>query len=275
MSNYVYNRIVCDLSALRTWLLDDDPFGKGPEKIPKISFNKLFDVRTVDEYCEKVGVAISYGFGTEWTHLQDDRVEVKFVTRWCYPIEAIVKLISLSHETLWYAIEENCCCESCFYWDGDVREKVRDINDGAHEWYEEHENKDPDYWDRFEEPDNYIWEYCSQAKEPWVEWPSTDGFQRYQQKSQYFSQHKNRERYHDCRYINRSGYTDYIVKKEKRQTKLFSANRQILRLYRQTACDDSRQGSRRRRKAPCPGTGIQEQEAPRPEYNRRRTDRSF
>ena len=37
------------------------------------------------------------------------------------------------------------------------------------------------YWDRFEEPDNWIWAYCRQAKDPWVEWPSADGFQRYQQ----------------------------------------------------------------------------------------------
>lgn len=178
MANYVYHRVICDGNTLQRWLLDDAPFGEKWKK-QSLSFNRLFNLSTVEEYTEKVGLAISYGLSTSVVKTGDDQYVLKFVTRWAYPIEAIKKLLEVSHETVWQAIEENCVFLSCFYWHDGVREKVKYYYDNANLWEDEREHEDPGYWDRFEDPDYWIWEYVDISREPWVEWPDEDGFHRY------------------------------------------------------------------------------------------------
>lgn len=115
MANYVSNKVVCSKDFLDTYLFDFFPCGPdNPMSEPYISFNKLFGLRSLSEYQEKIGVHIYYGFDFSWAKRDDGRYEVKFCTRWEYPIQAILKALELSHEVEWFAVEESCVFVSKF-----------------------------------------------------------------------------------------------------------------------------------------------------------------
>jgi len=62
MSNYIWHRVTCQKKALNQFLIDTDPLGDGtPVEQPYISFNKLFGVKSLDEYSEKYGVHFIMG----------------------------------------------------------------------------------------------------------------------------------------------------------------------------------------------------------------------
>ena len=83
MANYVSNKVVCSKDFLDTYLFDFFPCGPdNPMSEPYISFNKLFGLRSLSEYQEKIGVHIYYGFDFSWAKRDDGRYEVKFCTRW-------------------------------------------------------------------------------------------------------------------------------------------------------------------------------------------------
>ncbi|MCR5663092.1 MAG: hypothetical protein K6G50_13350 [bacterium] len=176
MANYVWNKVVCPKETFEKYFIDKDPFGDG--KLPadrQISFNKLFDVKTVDEYLDKIGVCISYSFGCLWQEREDGVFEIKFCTRTEYPIKAIVRTIELSHNTVWYAFEENRIYVSKFYWDDGVKEDVLLVKDDYWDWCQNNE----EFVDSLDDPDDGVWHYLSTADNKWKNWETADGFARY------------------------------------------------------------------------------------------------
>ncbi len=176
MANYVYNRVVCRKEILEKYFVDSDPFGDGNLiDPPYITFNKLFDVKSINEYSEKIGAYIYYGYGFLYREMENGRYEIKFCTWWEYPIQAITRVIELAHDTVWYAVEENCVYASKFYWENTVKEDVIYIEDEYNQWEEEHE----DFWETLDMPDDGIWYFLPTAKGKWNNWESLDGFARY------------------------------------------------------------------------------------------------
>ena len=176
MANYVWNRIFCDKDTLDKYFIDDKPFGDDIVAIePYITFNKLFGVGSLNEYSEKIGTDIYYGYGSTYRRQEDGRYEVLFVTRWYYPIEAIKEAVLLSHNLEWYAVEENCIYVSKFYWNNGVKEDVMMIEDGYYEWLD----VNMDFNESLEDPDFDVWYYLRTVKENWRNWESNDDFKRY------------------------------------------------------------------------------------------------
>lgn len=185
MANYVWHRIICTKSVLETYFIDNNPFDNDkPLTEPYISFNKLFDCKTLNEYYQQYGVHISYGMGFIWRDQNDGTVEIKFCTRWEYPIKAIVKALELCKSDLvWYACEENHCYVSRFQWtDTGVQEHILPLDDDYWDWDEETENR---LQDRIEEGDydDSIWCFIPLSKKSWRVWPSSDLSSRYWKKA--------------------------------------------------------------------------------------------
>ena len=176
MSNYVWHRVICRKDMVERYFIDTDPFGDGrPLERPYLSFNRLFGVKDLGEYSEKYGVHISYGYSFSWEELPDGLCEVKFVTRWEYPIRAIVRLLELSHDSVWFAVEENHIYISKFYWSNGVKEDVMYIAEEYDEWLGEHE----DLFESLVDPDEEVWHFLPTATGTWLNWESADGFSRY------------------------------------------------------------------------------------------------
>lgn len=161
---------------LDQFFIDTDPLGDGtPVEQPYISFNKLFGVKSLNEYYDKYGIHISYGWGCSWEMQPDGLCEIKFCTRWQYPIRAIIRTLELSHDTVWFAVEENHIYVSKFYWNNGVKEDVLFIENEFDQWLDDN----MDFDDSLEDPDDGVWHYLPTAKEKWENWPSEDGFSRY------------------------------------------------------------------------------------------------
>ena len=176
MSNYVWHKVVCRKTILDRYFIDTDPQGDGiPRERPSISFNQLFGAKSLDEYSDKYGVHISYGYNYSWNLLDDGLCEIKFCTRWEYPIRAITRTLELSHDAVWFAVEENRIYVSKFYWEDGVKEDVFYIEEGFYEWLDHNMEFD----DSLEDPDDGVWHYLPTASGTWINWESTDGFNRY------------------------------------------------------------------------------------------------
>jgi hypothetical protein len=181
MANYVWHRIICTNSVLETYFIDNNPFGEEkPLAEPYISFNRFFGCKTLNDYYQQHGVYISYDMGSVWRGQNDGTVEIKFCTRWEYPIKAIIQVLELcKSELIWYACEENHNYVSRFQWTGDsIQEHILPLDDDYWDWDEETENR---LQGRIEEGDydDSIWYYLPLSKERWRIWPSNDGFLRY------------------------------------------------------------------------------------------------
>lgn len=176
MSNYVWHKVICRKQVLNQYFIDPDPFGDGtPLKQPYISFNRLFGVKSLNEYSEKYGVHISYSFSFSWEEQPDGLYEIKFCTRWEYPIRAILRALELAHDTIWFAVEENHIYASKFYWADGVKEDVLFIENGFDQWLDENDEFDNSPKD----PDDGVWYYLPTATGTWQSWESTDGYARY------------------------------------------------------------------------------------------------
>lgn len=176
MSNYVFQKVICEKETFEKWFLDDDPFGdQKPLPRPYISFNKLFDAASIGNDGKKLDVSVYNGFGFSWEQREDGLYEFKFTTRWQYPIRAIIKALTLSHEIVWYAVEENHEYLSKFYWRDGVKEDVFLLRDAYFAWSEEHAS----FCDSLEDCDDPAWYYLLVASGQWQNWESTDQFSRY------------------------------------------------------------------------------------------------
>ncbi len=176
MSNYVWNKVICSKDALLMYFIDYIPAGIDPLETPYISFNKLFDIKSLDEYREKIGIHIYYGFGFSWAEQETGVYEIKFCTRCEYPIGAIIAAIELNHDIEWYAVEECTRYVSRFYWDDAVKENVACIDDDD---YYSWSWDNCEFEDGLEDCDNSVWYYIEKKKHIWNEWESMDNFQRY------------------------------------------------------------------------------------------------
>ena len=186
MSNYVANKIICKKEFYKKYLLDLNPFGDeipdGYVKThPYITFNKLYNVESLNEYGEKYGTYVYYGFGHSVRELDKDNVEILFQTRWLYPIYAIVKAIELDHNIVRYAVEENIIYISRFEWNKNkVVEKVLDLgNDKFDEWYDKNIMNDNIY-DNLEPCDDTTWYFNNYNEKDWKLWDTDDLIKRYE-----------------------------------------------------------------------------------------------
>lgn len=178
MANYVSNRVICTKKFFDNYFID--PYSLGEEsyeyckKHKYISFNKLFDVKNLDEYYEKYGEYIYYGFFYEMKEISNELVEVKFKTRHNYPILAIKKAIELEHDIIWYCVEENVIYISKFLWENNcVKEKVLNIeNDNFYDWCDNFDIKPSST------ADDTIWYYEPKNRE-WIAWECDDLIERY------------------------------------------------------------------------------------------------
>lgn len=175
MANYVYNRVICSQDTFCRYFWDERPFGEIQDK-PYITFNQLVGVESLSEYHENHGSHIYYGYSFIHRRIEDSKIELLFATRWYHPIEAIKKAVELDHDLIWYTAEENVVHVSKFYWDSKVREGIYVPGKTWDDWYE----KNVMYSDDIkEDPDDEVWDFLADVKPNWVEWPSTDSFQRY------------------------------------------------------------------------------------------------
>ena len=183
MANYVWSKVICSKNVLNEYFIDRFPFGK--EKAlddPYISFNKLFEIPSLEEYRKKVGVYIYYGFSFSWVERDDGLYEIKFSTRWEYPIQAILRTLELSHEVEWYVVEENHIYVSKFYWSNGVKESITLIEDDAYyKWLQENE----EFEESLEDHDDPVWYYLETRERNWKIWESKDNFGRYRNKEAY------------------------------------------------------------------------------------------
>ena len=177
MANYVWNKVLCDKNTLENYFMDYNPFGDGELLVePYITFNKLFDVASLDEYSKKIGIHISYDYGFSYERKGDNQYEVMFCTRWKYPIEAIKKALTMFHNMEWYAVEENCIYVSKFCWNGGINESVMVIEKEYDSWL----GKNMEFCDSLKTPDCAVWHYLQSVEEIWQDWESDNGFQRYE-----------------------------------------------------------------------------------------------
>lgn len=179
MANYVINKVICTEEILNNYFLDYYPFGKDTKvEKPYITFNKLFNVNDINEYRERYGTYIYYGFSFSYKKNKDGLFEIKFFTRWYYPIYAIVKSIELFKDSiLWYSCEETCCYVSKFYWDNDmVQEEILELQDDYDNWYEKY------IFTNIidcETPDADIWFYKPETKQGWKKCNYNDLISKY------------------------------------------------------------------------------------------------
>ena len=177
MANFVYHRVILRKKDLEEHFLDHDPFGDGnPSGRSLISFNRLLGLKTVDEYDDHELTAIDYEKDFGARVLKDGRIDLRFCTRWRYPVHAILKALELCPSLVWYAAEENHVYVSRFSCgeNGKVQEEVMMIENGYDEWASSV---------RFEEElaswDDPVWYYLETSNDPWKVWPDEDGFERY------------------------------------------------------------------------------------------------
>lgn len=107
MANYLSNMVICNKSFYEKYFFDSNPFGdkivdKYIKKYPYITFNKLYNVNSLNEYENMYGTYIYYGLGYTIKYIEKNLVEIKFKTQWNYPIYAIKKAIELNHDIVWY-----------------------------------------------------------------------------------------------------------------------------------------------------------------------------
>lgn len=178
MANYVANKVICTKSFFYKYLLDPCSLGEDDYEYCKkhkyISFNKLVNVNDINEYYQKYGTYIDYGYFYTLKEIENNLVEVKFKTRWYYPISAILKAIELEHDIIWYCVEENCIYISKFLWkNNNVLEEVLDINaDEFDNFYNKYNIKCDGL------ADDIIW-YFKPKNNIWTIWQCDDLIKKY------------------------------------------------------------------------------------------------
>ena len=181
MANYVSNCVICTKRFFEEFFLDDNPFGDDarPEE-PFITFRKLFGCASYHDFDSGYSASIYNGFGFYWEERPDERMKIKFLTRWQYPIKVIIKALELCKEELeWYACEENHIYVSRFRWkNAGIEECVLPLNDNYDDWDEENEQRLENIM-AGRDCDDSVWNYLPFCSSTWKIWPSTDNFSRY------------------------------------------------------------------------------------------------
>lgn len=178
MANYVSNKVICSKSFFDKYFLDPYSLGEESYEYCKenkyISFNKLFNVKDVNEYHEKYGEYIYYGSFYKIKKISDELVEIKFKTKHYYPISAIKKAIEIGHNIVWYCVEENNIYISKFSWrqNGIIEETLNIENNEFYDWYDKCDIK------LDSTVDNTVW-YYEPKNNKWIDWKCDDLIARY------------------------------------------------------------------------------------------------
>lgn len=179
MANYVVNKIVCTEEILNEYLIDYYPIDQNKKlEEPYISFNKLLGVKSLNEYAQKYGEYIYYGWSFSYEKNEEGLIEINFLTKRLYPIYAIVKSIEMFKDKLiWYACEENKIYLSKFFWDGEnVQENTLYLENTEYDnWIGDNQ----DYIGKIEYPDDEIWHYDYKNRKDWKIWRSDNLIKRY------------------------------------------------------------------------------------------------
>lgn len=186
MANYVYNRVVCTRAFFEKYFLDHKPFGESkiPDS-PYITFHKLFGLPSFYDYDLNYSASIYNGCGFDWCDLLGNKVEVKFCTRWEYPIEVIIKALELGQDQIeWFACEENHVYVSKFQWSEDgIEELTYSLGDDYWDWEEKNKN----FLGKMIGDivcDDKVW-YLPLRKDAWKKRPDQDIISRYWGKAAY------------------------------------------------------------------------------------------
>lgn len=175
MANYVYHRVLCAEADFEAYFLDPNPFGSAvcPD-VPYITFHKLFGRETFADYDAAYPARVYYGYGACWRKLPEGRVELKFCTRWQYPIRVILQALKVcGPELMWYACEENHGYVSKFQWrDGQIEEQVLPLDAEYWDWLEANE---AGLEHQLADCDDEVWQFPPLDCAPWLIWPSADG----------------------------------------------------------------------------------------------------
>lgn len=166
MANYVYNRIICSKETMYKYFIDYNPFNDKKEKFkihPYITFNKLYNVKDLNEYYIKYGTNIYYGYGFAYREIENNVYEIKFVTLKYYPIMAIIKLFEMDCTAIWYAVEENRIYVSKFFWEeNELKEGILYLETEEFYNFQEKTNKI-----KYSDYDIEVWQYTTMSKRDW------------------------------------------------------------------------------------------------------------
>ena len=167
----IYNRVICTGAFFQKWLLDDTA---EDEETSSISFQKLLSRN--DELEAYNDVPRNYSINS----LENGFVELKFTTRWFYPIQAICSALETEHDLTWYAAGDNYDYVSKFVWNNKaVEEYVLFLKRSAFEiWVKERMD-----WikkQRYEPFESLVWLYRPEEVQKWKGPVPGDLFVRYQ-----------------------------------------------------------------------------------------------
>lgn len=174
-ANYVYHRVLCAEADFEAYFLDPEPFGSAASPdAPYITFRKLFGREAFSDFDAAYSARVYYGYGACWKKLPEGRVELKFYTRWQYPIKVILQALKVcGPELVWYACEENHIYVSKFQWQaGRIEEQVMPLAEEYWDWLETNEAR---LEHPIEECDDAVWYFPPLDRALWLIWPSGDG----------------------------------------------------------------------------------------------------
>ena len=179
MSYYVYNRVFCSNDFKNNYLIDPNPFGDShPVGEEYITFNRICGADSLNDYHERFGEYIYYGFCYSIREQDDGLNEVKFATSYCYPAAAIKKAIELDHSVVWYAVGEELSYASKFMWsNGRVEEYTYDLE--TQEFYDWQDASS--LWEALEDCDCEVWYYIDGRNAHWNLWTAEDIIARYRE----------------------------------------------------------------------------------------------
>lgn len=176
MANYVYQQVICSREFFEKFFIDYSPIQKDNcLNRPYISFNKIVGVNSLNEYKEKFGEYIYYGYGFSYVEHLDGRIVLKFVTKWNYPMAAIQCAISLDHSIEWYAVEESEIYVSKFYWEEGLQEMVALLGDEFHVWAE----RQYVFEEELSDENHILWYFLKENQVIWIPWTDDLALPRY------------------------------------------------------------------------------------------------
>ena len=227
MANYVLNKVVCTERILNDYFIDYYLI-ENDERLnePYISFNKILGVTSINKYHEKYGESIYYGFGFSYEKNNEGLIEIKFLTRWLYPICAIVKAVEMfKDELIWYACEENRIYLSKFFWNNGVYEKTLYLENTD---YDEWAHANEDFSESIEYPDDVLWYYNYEDSSDWKIWKCDNLIKRY------FDQYPAKEYYDELQRIelmNMDELEDVLYNGTKEQIEKVLLNYKVSYVY--------------------------------------------
>ncbi len=180
MSNFVWHRLICHRNVTEE-LFSDSAFciRCGSCELPGISFRRVYDLFHVDPETDLISGRDSYianDQGISVHFVSEELCELMFLTRNFYPVFVIFKTLEMFHDTIWYAVEENCVYVSKFIWETDqLVEYAVYIEKEYGKWLE----SNFDYALSVQNPDSDVWHFMENGRMKWKPWDNRDPVETY------------------------------------------------------------------------------------------------